>query len=139
MSAKDIYHETVRHALIKDGWTITHDPFRLKFGKKTLYADLGAERLIAAEKACNKIIVEIKSFVGRSELHDLHEAVGQYVLYDKIIQAQQLDRHLYLAVSEMTYNGIFSTDLGQLLMTTCPLRVIVFDEDQEVLTQWIPT
>ena len=26
MPAKDIYHDTVKNALIKDGWTITHDP-----------------------------------------------------------------------------------------------------------------
>jgi len=24
--AKDIYHDTVKHALQKGGWTITHDP-----------------------------------------------------------------------------------------------------------------
>lgn len=33
--AKDIYHEAVREALIKDGWTITHDPFILKGGGGT--------------------------------------------------------------------------------------------------------
>ena len=27
--AKDIYHDTVRTALEKDGWTITDDPFNL--------------------------------------------------------------------------------------------------------------
>jgi hypothetical protein len=26
MLTKDIYHDTVKRALIKDGWTITHDP-----------------------------------------------------------------------------------------------------------------
>ncbi len=26
MPARDIYHDTVRNALEKDGWTITHDP-----------------------------------------------------------------------------------------------------------------
>jgi hypothetical protein len=29
MPAKDIYHETVKNALIKDGWTITDDPLKL--------------------------------------------------------------------------------------------------------------
>ncbi|TYQ30005.1 hypothetical protein PseudUWO310_11325 [Pseudanabaena sp. UWO310] len=50
VSARDIYHNTVRIALEKDGWTITHDPFPLQIGKKRLSADLGAERLISAEK-----------------------------------------------------------------------------------------
>lgn len=30
MPARDIYHNTVKNALIKDGWTITHDPLRLR-------------------------------------------------------------------------------------------------------------
>ena len=66
MSAKDIYHDDVRSALIKDAWTITDDPFRLRWGKKDYYVDIGAERLLAAEKPGRRIAVEIKSFVGPS-------------------------------------------------------------------------
>ncbi len=50
MPVRDIYHDAVRRALIKDGWTITHDPLRLDWGGKDMYVDLGAERLLAAEK-----------------------------------------------------------------------------------------
>ncbi|MEB3282115.1 MAG: element excision factor XisH family protein [Lyngbya sp.] len=32
MPAKDFYHDTVKNALIKDGWRITNDPLRLKWG-----------------------------------------------------------------------------------------------------------
>jgi len=30
VAAKDFYHEHVRKALIKDGWTITDDPLSMK-------------------------------------------------------------------------------------------------------------
>jgi hypothetical protein len=50
MAAKDIYHEDVRRALIKDAWTITDDPFRLRWGKKDYYVDIGAERVIACRE-----------------------------------------------------------------------------------------
>ena len=50
MPAKDIYHNNVRTALEKDGWTITKDPLPLKIGKRTLSVDLGAEKLFAAHK-----------------------------------------------------------------------------------------
>ena len=50
MPAKDIYHTTVCDALVKDGWTITHDPYTMTFGQKDVFVDLGAERLLAAEK-----------------------------------------------------------------------------------------
>lgn len=80
MPRRDIYHDTVKRALQKDGWTITHDPFPLQIGKKRLSADLGAERLISAEKGIQTIVVEVKSFVGQSDVKDLEQALGQYVL-----------------------------------------------------------
>jgi len=46
MPAKDIFHNAVKNALQKDGWTITHDPFFLKIGRRKVYADLAADRLI---------------------------------------------------------------------------------------------
>ena len=64
MPSKDIYHDVVCNGLIKEGWTITHDPLFLRYGKKDMYVDLGAERLIAAQKAKDVIAVEVKSFVG---------------------------------------------------------------------------
>ena len=87
MSAKDIFHNNVVNALIKDGWRITNDPLKLQWGNKDLYVDLGAEKLIAAQKGDEKIAVEIKSFVGNSQVADLQQALGQYTLYLDIIEA----------------------------------------------------
>ncbi|NEQ24703.1 MAG: hypothetical protein F6K28_37470 [Microcoleus sp. SIO2G3] len=81
MPARDLYHVNFKNALMRDGWTITHDPLILKLGKKDLYVDLGAMQLLAAKKAERKIAVEIKSFTGRSDVDDLEKALGQYVLY----------------------------------------------------------
>ncbi|MCZ0904905.1 element excision factor XisH family protein, partial [Microcoleus sp. HI-ES] len=30
MSARDVFHESVKSALLKDNWVITHDPLKLK-------------------------------------------------------------------------------------------------------------
>lgn len=54
MPAYDRYHQAVRNALIKDGWTITDDPLALSVGKRTLYVDLGAEQILGAEKAARR-------------------------------------------------------------------------------------
>ena len=64
MPARDTYHDAVCKALVKDGWTITDDPLRLVWGKKDYYVDLGAERILAAERHGRRIAVEVKSFVG---------------------------------------------------------------------------
>ncbi len=63
MPAKDIYHKQVRNALQNAGWTITHDPFVLKWGLRDLFIDLGAERLFAAEKGAEKIAVEVSALM----------------------------------------------------------------------------
>jgi len=77
MAARDIYYDDVCRALVKDGWTITADPFRLRWGKKDYYVDIGAERLVAAELAGRRIAVEIKSFIAPSIVDDLEKALGQ--------------------------------------------------------------
>jgi hypothetical protein len=71
MPAKDIYHNTVRTALEKDGWTITNDPLTLEIGDRSLFVDLGAEKILAAEKQGRKIAVEVTSFLSVSPVHDL--------------------------------------------------------------------
>ena len=41
--ARDLFHDIVKKALIKDGWTITHDPFTLHSRKEGgLSTDIGA-------------------------------------------------------------------------------------------------
>ena len=113
MPAKDIFHNQVKNALIKDGWNITDDPLKLQWGKKDLYVDLGAERLIAAQKENQEIAVEIKSFVGNSQVADLQQALGQYTLYLDIIEETQPKRILYLAIRETTFEDIFTEPIGQ--------------------------
>lgn len=71
--ARDIFHNLVKEALQKEGWVITHDPFLLHNRKEGgLQTDLGAEKIIAAEKANTRIAVEVKSFVHISILHDFY-------------------------------------------------------------------
>jgi XisH protein/XisI protein len=96
--AKDIYHDDVHAALVKDGWTITDDPLRLRWGKRDYFVDLGAEQVIAAERLGRRIAVEIKSFAGHSVVDDMEKALGQYLIYRSIMRRRQPDRERFLAV-----------------------------------------
>jgi hypothetical protein len=78
MPARDLYHDAVKAALIKNNWAILADPYRIQYKDVDLSADLAAERPLAVEREGQKIVVEIKSFVGRSLMTDFHLAVGQY-------------------------------------------------------------
>ena len=77
MPARDFYHDTVRKALEADGWVITHDPYFLRLGKRKGYIDLGAE-MIGAEKGSEQIAVEIKGFMGLSDVDEFEDALGQF-------------------------------------------------------------
>lgn len=138
MPAKDIYHKPAKNALIKDGWTITQDPLRLRVGKKDLFIDLGAEKLLAAEKNSEKIAIEIKSFVGPSEVRDLENAIGQFVLYQNALSVIEPDRTLYLAIREMVYVDLFEEEIGKMLLERDVLKLVSFDPQEEVITRWIP-
>ncbi|HAG81883.1 MAG TPA: fatty-acid synthase [Cyanobacteria bacterium UBA12227] len=138
MPALDIYHDAVKNALVKDGWTISHEPFHLRWGKKDMYVDLGARQLLAAEREERKIAVEIKSFVSNSEIEDLKNAVGQFVLYRSVMRKTDPERILYLAVRDITFNSLFEEPVGQLLIADENLKLIVFEAQNEVIVQWIP-
>ena len=136
MPQRDIYHDTVKNALIKEGWEITADPLILQFGGRNIYVDLEAESPIAAQKEGRKIAVEVKSFSNPSEVNDLEKAIGQYVMYRELLAHREPERVLYLAISIETNKGIFSEPLGELMVETQQLKLIIFDEIQEVIQQW---
>ena len=138
MPARDKYHDCVCNALIKDGWTITSDPYTLKWGTKDLFVDLGAERVLAAQKGTMKIAVEIKSFIGPSEMADLEQALGQYTLYRAILAEQEPDRTLFLAVPEHAMHDVFEEPIGQLLLTTGRTRLFAFSVENEEIIRWMP-
>jgi hypothetical protein len=138
MPRRDIYHDIVVAALIADGWTITDDPLYLSYGNRDMYADLGVERPIGAEKEDQKIAVEIKSFVGPSDVHELTVAIGQFNLYRDILSMIEPTRTLYLAVPLRIAQGILSEPLGQLVLAQQQLRALVFDETGKGIVRWIP-
>jgi len=139
MPAKDRYHDAVVKALTDEGWKITDDPFRLGYGDRTLWIDLGAEQeTLAAEKEGRKIAVEIKSFIRPSEIEDLQKAIGQYNLYRDVLSENEPDRVLYLAVPIRTYDGVFEERIGRLVIKRQRINLLVFDHEQERILEWLP-
>ena len=103
MPAKDQIHDALINALIKDGWTITEDPYFVKVGRRKGFIDLAADKIIAATKENKKIAVEGKNFAGASELTEFEKALGQFNIYQVAIEEKEPDRILYLAVPEDFY------------------------------------
>jgi hypothetical protein len=139
MSAKDRFHDAVKAALVKDGWTITDDPYTLSYGTNDVFVDLGAERPFAAQKGTLKILVEIKSFGGKSEVRDLEVAIGQYSLYRMLMTRLGLDLQLFLAVPTRAFKGIFNEPIGRAALDDFQINVLVFDPKKEVIVKWLPS
>ncbi|MEH1956428.1 XisH family protein [Nostoc sp.] len=137
MPAKDIYHDEVKNALIKDGWTITADPYFIKYEDAELYADLAAEKPIAAERQGQKIVVEIKSFLGKSLMYDFHSALGQYIVYRNLIQLTEPEYTLYLAIDDVVYYKFFQRKSVQAVINQNQLLLIVVNTDKQEIQQWI--
>jgi hypothetical protein len=135
--ARDIYHNNVRDALIKDGWTITHDPFQVQYGDADLSIDLGAEKVIAAEKGELKIAVEVKSFVAKSLIYEFHEVLGQYLNYRRILRlTHQEDRQVILAVPTEAYDRLFRKEFVQITLEEEEVQYFVFDTSKNEIVLW---
>ncbi|MBJ7901216.1 MAG: fatty-acid oxidation protein subunit alpha [Cyanobacteria bacterium RI_101] len=137
MSRKDRFHQAVRNALEKEGWMITHDPLLLKVGTLRLQADLGAEKLIAAQKGSQKIAVEVKSFLRASKITDFYQAIGQFLPYKVALKRVEPDRVIYLAIPSATYETLFEEILIQDLLEEYPIKLIIYNADQEEIQLWI--
>ncbi|MDY6781314.1 MAG: element excision factor XisH family protein [Cyanobacteriota bacterium] len=135
--AKDIYHDTVKAALEKDGWTITDEMFRIAVGSRSVYVDLSAEKLLIAEKKDKKIAVEIKSFLNPSPVRDLENALGQYILYRDALQRSKSDRTLYLAILDEVYTDFFKEEIAQMVVENNRLKLITFNSTKEEIVKWI--
>jgi len=137
MAKLDTIHNAVKNALIKDGWTITDDPYIIEYEEITLYADLAAERVIAAEREGRKIVVEIKSFISPSRTQDFKLALGQYNLSLGLLEVTAPDRKLYLAVSDHTYSNYFRQKAVQMIAERYQLALLVVNLEREEVVTWI--
>ncbi len=137
MPRLDKYHEAVKNALIKDGWTITDDPFTIDFEDATLFADLAAERTIAAQKENEQIAVEIKMFGSKSAYDDLEKAFGQYQVYRAFLRQIEPSREIFLAVPTEKYEKIFTRASVKFLVAEFRIKLFIFDPEKEEIVEWI--
>lgn len=135
--ARDKFHHNVRRALEKDGWIITHDPLRVKSGDVKGEIDLGAEKIIAAEKDGQKIAVEIKGFISPSPVADFEDAYGQFGLYRWILKKENSDRQLFLAIPKFAFDTFFQRPLIQEIVEVEKINMVVFNHLTDTIEVWI--
>jgi hypothetical protein len=135
--AKDIFHANVRQALEKEGWTITLDPLHIDLDETYIEIDLAAEMVFAAERADEKIAVEVKSFLSKSIISDFHQAIGQYLDYIEALDETEPDRELYLALPIDAYNHrVFQGRFIQKRLRTENVKLLIFDPLNNSILEW---
>ncbi len=137
MPAKDNFHEAVVTGLQKQNWLITDDPLYIEFGGVDFYIDIGAERLIAAEKDNEKIAIEIKSFIRTSAVSEFHVALGQFMNYRLALNMTEPKRKLYLAIPENIYDSFFQLPFAKLAIQTYQLYMLVYSPKQQEIIKWL--
>lgn len=121
----------------KDGWKITAENLHLPWGGTRAFIDILADKIFVAEKEGRKIAVEVKSFVGKSNLSELEKAVGQFIIYRFAMRREEPERELFIAVGEKIYNKFFvHPDVIELIETE-DFKIIVFDEMKQLIVRWI--
>jgi len=136
MPQRDTMHNLVKQALMNSGWEITDDPYVISYGKHNLFVDLGAIEtptrgpmegsIIGAQQKDRRIAVEVKEFRGRSKMADLEQAIGQYVLYRLLLNKIELERELYLAISDAIFEQVFRTPVGEVVVNDLPLQLYCY-------------
>ncbi len=137
MAARDRILSAVKNALEKDGWTITADPYTIKYEDATLLADLSAEPAMAAKRGERRVVIEVKSFLGPSAFHDLQQAVGQYIVYRTLLQETEPKHELFLAIGDEIYRSFFNRKSVQLILARNRIRLLVVKLDREEIESWI--
>ncbi len=99
--------------------------------------DLGAERLVAAERNGEKIVIEIKSFlVTASAISEFHTALGQFINYRGALKRREPDIILFLAIPNRTFESFFQLEFPKAIIEENQVKLIVYDVQQEVIVLW---
>lgn len=98
---------------------------------------MGAERLVAAERAEEQIAIEIKSFLNPSVITDFYAALGQFLSYRLGLASVDPNRKLYLAVPFEVYRTFFQSEFAQTAVQEYQVLLIVYNPKDEVIVQWI--
>jgi hypothetical protein len=130
--AKDHYHDTVKRALVKDGWIIVQEQVYLSDNYRHVWVDLSARREGEA-----LILIEIKGFERNpSQLDTLMSALGQYAVYKAMLDYLNLTVQLFLAIPKVAYDGIFQAPVAQQVIKNLGVRLLVFDPVAEEVVLW---
>ncbi|MEM6700140.1 MAG: element excision factor XisH family protein, partial [Bacteroidota bacterium] len=74
---------------------------------------------------------------SKSVFYELHEAIGQYKNYKRILRLTNQERPLYLAMPLDAYEELFQDEFGKLTIEEEELKIIVYQPSNKTIVKWI--
>ena len=113
---KDVIHDEVKAALENDGWTVTAEHYTVRYEELTIFPDPAAERMLAAQRGPQKIAVEVKSFLGRSTVQEVRDAIGQLCIkptWQRLSRSEKciwpsVRKPIMIPFNSKRYSGLFN-------------------------------
>lgn len=105
--------------------------------KDALTIDIGAEKLIIAEKGVEKIAVEVKSFLGDSLIYDFHGALGQLLVYKVNLEIQEPERELFLAIPAAVYERMTQQRIFEVVAERYDVNFLIYEPIEKKVVSWV--
>lgn len=137
MPRNDAYHDTVKRALQKDGWLVTRDHLSILYGGLRIAIDLAAEKSVEGEQGQKQIAIEVKVFDAPPFVSNFEKAIGQYSLYRFMLRKGELDRELFLAITEKAHAEFFSLLAVEEYVAEHQIYLLIFNPETEEVIKWI--
>ena len=67
----------------------------------------------------------------------LARTLGQYILYQSILEWNEETTPLYLAIPDLAYEGLFQEPIGQAVIRKTQMKLLVVDVIAEEIITWI--
>ena len=135
MPAIDSCQPQVIRALEKDGWNVETNSGRFRKDNRAIVIDIRANYGSNGQSR-QILLVEVKCFADSSEYtRDLYVAIGQYVVYQAMLNELKNSTSLYLAIPLRAYDDLFDGVI-QRAINDVKIKIIVVDIEREEIVQW---
>ncbi|MBI5671078.1 MAG: XisH protein [Chloroflexi bacterium] len=132
----DQCHKQVVNALQNAGWDVDPSMYFLRVEGVTVFADIRARHVNGKPRQI--IVVEVKCFPDtRSDMDELYQAIGQYVIYRNILKATNKPGTPYLAIPLEAYNRLFRKMVVSATINELQIKLILVDVEREETVRWI--
>lgn len=106
-------------------------------GKIPIHIDLGAEKIIGAQRNGEKIAIEVKSFSLASLITALYEAIGKFIVYRKALEVLKPDRTLYLAMPDDAFTQLNSEPILHKMFVDEKIKLVLYHTENKKISKWI--